>query len=216
MTSALPYSAAAERNQQPILEVLLKVLPTQGSALEIASGTGQHTAWFAAHLPQWRWQPTDAFPEALPDIAERMAQSRLTNVNPPLLLDVTQTPWLVDGNAKAPWFDAIFCANMLHIAPWPTCAALMQGATRHLTAGGLLITYGPYLEADVPTSPGNMAFDHDLRSRNPDWGIRHIDAVRREADHAGLTLRARHAMPANNLLLVWGRNTLPSELPDKV
>jgi hypothetical protein len=113
-------------------------------------------------------------------------------------------------------FDAIYCANMLHIAPWPTCAALMQGAARHLTPDGLLITYGPYLEAGVPTSPGNLAFDQDLRQRNPDWGIRPLEEVSREAALAGLELQDRHAMPAHNLLLVWGHQLRPTHLPRPV
>ena len=208
MTSAaLPFSAAAERNQQPILDVLRKVLPPQGNALEIASGTGQHVAWFATHLPKWTWQPTDAFPEALPDIAARIAQEGLSNVRPPVLLDVMTTPWMAEGDSHSPAqkFDAIYCANMLHIAPWPTCAALMQGAARHLAPGGVLVTYGPYLEVNVPTSPGNIAFDQDLRSRNPAWGIRQLDDVAAMAAQSGLQLRQRHPLPANNLLLVWGR-----------
>ncbi|HSV54986.1 MAG TPA: DUF938 domain-containing protein, partial [Burkholderiaceae bacterium] len=103
-------------------------------------------------------------------------------------------------------FDAIYCANMLHIAPWATCSALMRGSARHLAAHGVLVTYGPCLQDDIPTSPGNLAFDQNLRSQNPAWGIRRLEDVTREAQHAGLGLRARHAMPANNLLLVFGRD----------
>jgi hypothetical protein len=112
--------------------------------------------------------------------------------------------------ADTPAFDAIYCANMLHIAPWPTCAALMQGAARHLAHGGMLITYGPYLEAGVPTSPGNLGFDRDLRLQNPAWGIRQREDVELEASRAGLRLAQRFAMPANNLLLVWVRSATPS------
>lgn len=196
----LPHSPAADRNRQPILEVLQRVLGPRGTALEIASGTGQHVAWFAAALPQWEWQPTDGDPSLLPAIAERVAQAGLANVRPPLLLDVTAPAWPVAGA-----FDAIFCANMLHIAPWAACAGLMQGAARHLAADGVLVTYGPYLEADVPTAASNLAFDASLRERNPAWGLRHLDAVAQEAQRGGLTLRQRHAMPANNLLLVFAR-----------
>ncbi|MDO9197743.1 DUF938 domain-containing protein [Rhodoferax sp.] len=194
----LPYSPAAERNRQPILEVLRRVLPIQGSALEIASGTGQHVAWFAAALPQWTWQPTDYQADALPGIAARMVQERLTNVRAPVRLDV-MARWL-PGDER---FDLIYCANMLHIAPWTTCAALMQGSARHLAPGGILITYGPYLEDDVPTSPGNLAFDQSLRARDPAWGLRRRAVVEAQAARAGLHLSARYVMPANNLLLVW-------------
>jgi SAM-dependent methyltransferase len=194
------FSPAAERNKQPILEVLQQVLPEQGLALEIASGTGQHVAWFAQHLPQWLWQPTDADAPALNSIDVSIHQAQLSNVRAPLLLDVLSPVWLP---ADTPAFDAIFCANMLHIAPWETCAALMQGAARHLAPGGKLITYGPYLEDAVVTSFGNIAFDEQLRAQNPAWGIRRREDVESEAGKAGLALAHRHAMPANNLLLVW-------------
>ena len=195
------FSPAADRNKQPILAVLRDVLPDAGSALEIASGTGQHVAWFAAGLPRWTWQPTDVQPAALDSIAARVAQNGLLNVRLPLQLDVMAARWLPD-DAR---FDAIVCANMLHIAPWATCAALMQGSARHLAAGGALITYGPYLEDGVPTSEGNLAFDQSLRAQDAAWGLRRREDVEREAAKVGLQLAARHAMPANNLLLAWTR-----------
>jgi SAM-dependent methyltransferase len=195
------FSPAADRNKQPILDMLRQLLPTQGSALEIASGTGQHVAWFAANLPHWTWQPSDAQPDAFPSIGARVAQLGLHNVRAPLLLDVMAAQWL-PGDTR---FDLIYCANMLHISPWATCAALMRGSARHLAPGGVLITYGPYLEDGLPTSAGNLAFDHSLRMQDPAWGIRRREDVEREAAGAGLHLSTRHAMPANNLLLVWKR-----------
>jgi hypothetical protein len=205
MNTTAAFSPAADRNKQPILEALQKLLPPQGHALEIASGTGQHTAWFAAALPGWRWQPTDADPEALPAIAAWTAGSGLANVDAPLHLDVLSASWPREGASFTSPFDAIYCANMLHISPWATCAALMRGSAWHLAPGGLLITYGPYLEGDVPTSPGNLAFDESLRSRNPAWGIRPLDDVRAAAEAVGLHLQSRQQMPANNLLLAFGR-----------
>lgn len=199
----LSHSPAAERNKQPILDVLREVLPPRGTALEIASGTGQHAAWFAAALPGWTWQPTDADEGALPAIAAWTSQAGLANVRPPLLLDVMAPQWPAQGLPFAEPFDAVYCANMLHISPWATCAALMRGCARHLAPGGVLVTYGPYLEDSVPTAPGNLSFDQSLRERNPAWGIRRLEDVAREAQRAGLALRERHAMPANNLLLVF-------------
>jgi hypothetical protein len=117
------------------------------------------------------------------------------------VLDVLAPIW----SGAPPEVDAIFCANMLHIAPWACTPALMQGASRHLAPQGLLVTYGPYLEDGVPTSPGNAAFDADLQARNPAWGLRRLADVAAQAQAAGLLLRERVAMPANNLLLVWGR-----------
>jgi SAM-dependent methyltransferase len=202
----LPHSPAADRNKQPILEALTRILAERGIALEIASGTGQHAAWFAAAMPQWIWQPTDADARMLPALASRVAQAALANLRSPLLLDVMSPRWPSQGPvfATEEKFDAIYCANMLHIAPWAACAALMQGAARHLLPGGLLITYGPYFEEEAPPAPSNLAFDEDLRTRNPAWGIRRLEDVVAEANRQGLALRERHAMPANNLLLVFG------------
>lgn len=193
------HSPAAERNRGPILAELQRLLPPAGLLLEIASGTGQHAAFCSAGLPGWRWQPSDFEAAALPSISAWC--DGLPRVLAPLRLDVLQPHW---PGVPAP-VDAIYCANLLHIAPWACCAGLMQGAARRLTPHGLLITYGPYLEDGVPTSPGNVAFDADLRSRDPAWGLRRLEDVALEAGRAGLGLRERVAMPANNLLLVWGR-----------
>jgi SAM-dependent methyltransferase len=197
------FSPAADRNKQPILDVLRGVLSEGGNALEIASGTGQHVAWFAAALPGWTWQPTDAMPVAMESISAHVAEQGLGNVRPPRVLDVMAPGWL-PNDAQ---FDLIYCANMLHISPWATCAALMQGAARHLAPTGFLVTYGPYLEDGVPTSEGNLSFDQSLRAQDPAWGIRRREDVEQEAARAGLRLKARHAMPANNLLLVWEKVT---------
>lgn len=197
----LRLSPAAERNKRPILDVLRPLFPERARVLEIASGTGQHAAWFAATMPGWTWQPTDFDADNLPAIAAWVAETGASNVGTPLQLDVMAASWPLSDAT----FDAIYCANMLHIAPWATCAALMQGAARHLAPHGVLVTYGPYLEDGVPTSPGNLSFDASLRGENPAWGIRRREDVEREAHRAGLALRERHAMPANNLLLVWGR-----------
>jgi hypothetical protein len=203
--SERPPSPAAERNKQPILEALRDILGGRGTALEIASGAGQHAAWFAAGLPGWTWQPTEADQSALPVIAQSLARAGVSNVRAPLQLDVMAARWPAEGAEFGPTFDAVFCANMLHASPWATCAGLMRGSARYLSAGGVLITYGPYFEDDVVTAPGNLAFDQDLRARNPEWGIRHLKVVCREAGVAGLALQSRRDMPANNLLLVFRR-----------
>lgn len=198
----LAFSAAAERNKQPILEVLRTLLPAQGHALEISCGTGQHVAWFAAHLPLWSWQPTDLTADLFPDIMVRITEARLVNVQPPQLLNVLSEAWPTEHEPQ----DLIYCANMLHIAPWACCAGLMRGAARLLAPNGRLVTYGPYLEDDVPTSEGNLKFDAALRAENQEWGIRRREDVGDQARAAGLQLCARHSMPANNLLLVWQRS----------
>jgi SAM-dependent methyltransferase len=199
MPGARQHSPAADRNRGPILVELRRVLPGQGLALEIASGTGQHAAHFASGLPGWRWLPTEAEPRALASISAWC--SELANVMAPLQLDVCTAPW-----AGVPaQVDAVYCANLLHIAPWETCAALMQGAARHLAPHGLLVLYGPYRVDGEPTAPSNLAFDADLRARNPGWGLRRLADVVQAAEACGLRLRERVSMPANNLLLVMTR-----------
>lgn len=196
--SAPRFSPAADRNKHAIGDVLKDLLPPAGQALEIASGTGQHVAWFAQLLPGWQWQPTDVTEDGFTDIA--LHTQGLSNVRAPRPLDVLRMPWMEGLPTR---FDAIYCANMIHISPWATTGALMLGAAQCLAPDGLLLTYGPYLEADVPTAEGNQNFDASLRAQNPAWGIRQREAVEQEANRAGLMLRHRIVMPANNLLLVW-------------
>jgi SAM-dependent methyltransferase len=188
MPDALPFSPAAERNKAPVLGVLSQVLPGSARVLEIASGTGQHAAHFATSQPGWQWQPTDADEAALSGIAARC--SGLAAAWPAAL-----------GR-----FDAIYCANMLHISPWPTCEALMQGASRHLVeGGGVLVVYGPFIVDGEPTTQSNLAFDASLRARDPAWGLRRLAEVEAQAHRAGLALQRRFDMPANNLMLVFDR-----------
>jgi Protein of unknown function (DUF938) len=203
--SAAQHSPAAERNRAPILQVLRNILPDSGHALEIASGTGQHVAHFASHMPGWVWQPSDAQADGFESIRLWCAQTGTANVREPLRLDVMATRWPSEGDEFADKFDAIFCANMLHITPWATCAALMAGASKYLLPGGALITYGPHIEREVPTSPGNVAFDESLRQRNPVWGIRNLEDVMHQAAIAELHLTQRINMPANNLMLAFRR-----------
>ena len=190
-------SAAADRNKAPILEVLQRVLPRRAAVLEIASGTGQHAAHFAAAEPGWRWQPSDADPRSRASV-DAWCEA-LPNVAAAITLDVLAPDWPVPAGT----LDAIFCANMLHISPWATCAALMRGAARHLAAGGALLTYGPYLIDGEATAPGNVAFDADLRARDPAWGLRLLSDVIAQAQAAGLAFEERVRMPANNLVLVF-------------
>lgn len=194
------HSPAAERNRGPILELLQRVLPRSGRALEIAAGTGQHAVHFAAGLPDWTWCPSDPEPSARASIATWAAEAMLPNLQPAIALDVLADPWPVAGP-----FDAVFCANMLHIAPWATCVALMRGAARVAAADGVLLTYGPYFVAGQVPADGNVAFDADLRARDPAWGLRQLHEVRAEALAAGWHLHESVSMPANNLTLVFRR-----------
>ena len=191
------FSPAAERNKAPILQALQGLLPARADVLEIASGTGQHAEHCAAAQAGWTWQPTERDAAALPSIDARC--QALGNVLPARQLDVTTTPWPVEQASV----DALYCANLLHIAPWSVCPALMRGAALHLRPTGLLLLYGPYRVDGEATAPSNDAFGIDLRSRDPAWGLRLLSEVEHEARAAGLALQQTLPMPANNLLLVF-------------
>jgi SAM-dependent methyltransferase len=186
---------AAERNKGPILEVLRRVLPGRGLVLEIAAGTGQHTAHFAGALPSLEWQPTEFDASMLPSIEAWCAG--LANVRKPIALDVGKMPWPV-GRA-----DAILCVNMIHISPWQATLDLFAGAKTTLGPGGVLFLYGPYRRFGAHTAPSNETFDEDLRSRNPEWGVRDLEAVEAAARNHGFSLDEIVAMPANNFSVIF-------------
>lgn len=191
------HAPATLRNREPIAAVLQDELPVTGLVLEVASGSGEHIAYFATLFPGHQWQPSDPEPTALASIA---AWCRgIPNVLPPLALDAAAPDW------AAVRADAIFCANMVHISPWEATPGLMAGAGRLLAPGAPLILYGPYRRAEVETAPSNEAFDRSLRARNPEWGLRDVDAVSAAAGAHGFALRRLVEMPANNLMLVYRR-----------
>lgn len=203
----LPHSPAAERNQAPILAVLRTLLPASGRALEVASGTGQHAAHFPAALPGWQWQPTDLDDAGFDAIRGWAQRAGARNVEAPRRLNAQDAVWPSDGTPFSKPFDLIYAANLLHISPWATSRGLMQGAARHLAPTGQLVVYGPFIETDVTTAASNLAFDADLRRRDAAWGLRRLDDVVAEAHAAGLRLAERHALPANNLLLVFAHGS---------
>ena len=191
--------AAAERNKDPILGVLARVLPSRGLVLEVASGTGQHVMHFAAALTDLTWQPSDPDAELRRSIALRIDEDRRTNVKPPIDLDVTSLPW------PLPAADAVVAINMVHVAPWPATQALFEGANALLSKEGVLFLYGPYRRFGAHTSPSNAQFDLDLRAQNPEWGLRDMEAVADVAADAGFVLAETVSMPANNFSLVFRR-----------
>jgi SAM-dependent methyltransferase len=190
---------APERNKEPILEVLQRVLPRAGTVLEIASGSGQHAAFFAALLPELTFQPSDVSVENLASITAYQQEKNLPNLRAPLNLDVCASDWGV-GTVQA-----VFCANMIHIAPWSACKGLVGGSARHLAAGGVLVLYGPFRIGMAHTSDSNAAFDERLKSQNESWGVRDLEAVVALCEQASLTFVERVAMPANNQMLVFTR-----------
>jgi SAM-dependent methyltransferase len=193
------YRPHVVRNRDPILDVLKRVLPPQGLVVEVASGSGEHAAYFAGHLPALLWQPTDPDPRALASIAAHRESANAKNLLPPLHLDVTSAIWLVERA------DAIVCNNMIHIAPWAAAEGLFAGAQRVLREGSILYLYGPYMIDGRHTAPSNQDFDIDLRARNPLWGIRDLSDVKALAKHNSFVLDEAVPMPANNLSVIFRR-----------
>lgn len=190
------FSPAAERNQGPILAVLQRTLPRTGLVLEVGSGTGQHVAYFARALPQLTWQPSDADASHHDSIRAWVGGDSAPNVREPVELDVCRRPWPV---AHA---DAVLSINMVHVAPWAAAQALILGAAEVLGPGGLLFLYGPYRRFGRHTSPGNEAFDAQLRATDAAWGLRDVEVVVERAAEAGFSLEEIVDMPANNFSVV--------------
>jgi SAM-dependent methyltransferase len=201
------HAQATERNREPLLAVLREVLPTSGTVLEVASGTGQHAVFFARAFPALTWQPTDTEPESLESISAWRAEEALPNLLPPLPLDASTHPWPVSSA------DVILNVNMIHISPWSSCQGLMRGAGRVLAPGGCLVMYGPYFVEGRETAPSNLAFDASLRERNEAWGVRQLGAVTAEAARQGLERERVVDMPGNNLTLVFRKRPGASPQP---
>lgn len=194
------HAPATSRNREPILAVLRDALPRAGVVLEVAAGSGEHAAYFAAQLPDLAWQPTDPDPENLASIAAHRAEASLANLRAPLRLDVTEPGWARDLRA-----DAVVCINMIHIAPWEACLGLLAGARELLAPGSPLFLYGPYRFDGAFHAESNAAFDASLRARDPRWGVRDLAEVTRAAEAAGFTRASVVAMPANNHSVVFRR-----------
>ncbi len=190
-------SAPAARNAAAIEEVLRAVLPNQGLVLEVASGTGQHAAHFCEAMPRLRWQPSDLEESSLESIEAWRKECFTENFLSPIVLDVCADSWPIEHA------DAIFCANMIHISPWETTLGLFTLAADVLSSDAPVVLYGPYLEDNVETAPGNLSFGQWLQARDSRWNIRRLEEVCAAADKAGFELQQRTEMPANNLCLVF-------------
>lgn len=199
-TDPRQHAPSAARNRDPIWEVLGPALPRTGLVLEIASGSGEHTVHFARLAgPPLVFQPTDPSSEARASIDGWTTASKLPNVRPALALDAAADVWPIVHA------DVVVCINMIHISPWASTVGLVHGAARVLPAGGLLFLYGPYRRDGRHTAPSNDAFDADLRRRNPQWGVRDLEAVAELAAAVGFAAPLVTPMPANNLSLLFRR-----------
>jgi len=200
---------ATGRNSGPLLEALGPTLPSEGPVhlLEVASGSGQHGAFLCEALPQLVWWPSDLDPAHRASVDAWRAHTGLPNLRPAAALDVCDAAWRA-GDPRPEWpahFDRVFCANMIHIAPWAACEGLIEGAARRLGPGAELVLYGPFLQEGVETAESNLAFDASLRGRDPRWGVRALEAVAALATTQGFGPPVIQAMPANNLLLRFER-----------
>lgn len=191
------FAPAAARNQRPIADVLLEVLPSRGLVLEIASGTGQHAAFFAERIPTLTWQPSDISPTAVASIDAHVRELRRPNLLPAIQLDAAAAEWPI---ATA---NAVVCINMIHIAPWEAAVGLFEGAASLLSAGEHLVTYGPYRLHGNHTAASNARFDASLRAQDPRWGVRDVDALDALGRQHAFDRDKTVPMPANNFTLVW-------------
>ena len=198
---ARQYANATQRNRQPILAVLLKILPSTGNILEIASGTGEHSIFFAPHLSPRRWIPSEPNPMLRESIMAWQKQFPAANLSPPLDIDVRARSWSIETQATK--INAIVNINMIHIAGWDACLGLMAGANRILPSGGILYLYGPFQQNGKHTAPSNAAFDRSLQTSNAAWGVRDIAKVTQVAERENLGLTEIIPMPANNFSLVY-------------
>jgi SAM-dependent methyltransferase len=199
-TDARQFSPSAARNCVPIREVLTRVLPKKGIALEIGSGTGEHVISFAKALPGLVWLPSDPDEASRASIRAWSVTEGLANVRAPVSVDVRDEIWGVEDDAP---FDAMISLNMVHIAPWEAALGLLAGAGRLLKLDGVLLFYGPFMIGGTHTAASNAAFDADLKSRNRYWGVRDVDDLVGAAAPHGLEPLKLVAMPANNLSLVF-------------
>jgi hypothetical protein len=202
---------AFHRNHQAIRAVLLEFLAGKsGDVVEAGSGTGQHVVDFARHIPDIIWWPSDLNAQHLKSIAAWRAHANLRNIRPPLRIDLSDPAWcsqMHDGSGPGKLL-AVFCANVVHIAPWRVAEGLFAGAGRMLRDDGRLFLYGPFKRDGQHTAISNAVFDTSLRERDAEWGVRDIADLERLADSAGLVLKDVAEMPANNLILVFeGRKT---------
>jgi len=195
---------AVHRNQGPILAVLTRFLHS-GDVLEIGSGTGQHAIAFCEGLPGVTWWPSDHLDGHLRSIAAWRDQAKLPNVRAPLRLDASQMDWQLAERGLPQTFAAIFCANVIHIAPWRVAEGIFAGAARHLDRDGRLFLYGPFRRDGAHNSPSNESFDAGLRRDNPEWGVRDTAELKKLSAPNRLRLAELIEMPANNAVLVFER-----------
>ncbi len=197
---AKPFSQASENNKKPILEVLQKLLVSPQSVLEIGSGSGQHSVYFAQHLPHIKWHCSDQS-QHLPGILAWHQQAHFDNLIAPVDLTI---------NAHTKWpqttFGSIFTANTVHIMSWQEVEIMFKGVGQLLLSGGLFIQYGPIKIAGKFTSESNQKFEQWLKLQGEHMGIRDLNELENLGINSQLNLKEQIPMPANNFILVWEKS----------
>ncbi|EAZ91419.1 DUF938 domain-containing protein [Crocosphaera chwakensis] len=201
MNNLKQYAPATQRNREYILEVLLRVLPSSGNILEIASGTGEHSLFFAPAFSPRQWIPSDPNPTARNSIEAWKQESLIDSIQSPLNINAASSRWGIEEQQLN--ITTIVNINMIHISPWSACLGLMEGAKRILPSKGILYLYGPYKQGGKHTALSNQSFDQSLRSQNPEWGVRNLEDVIKVAEEKGLIFKKKLEMPANNLSVIF-------------
>ena len=192
------HAPAAERNAATISAFLRAHVPVRGTALELASGTGQHVCRFAADLPGLFWHPTDVDDARLRSIDAHVAEAGLRNVANATYLDATQTGW---GAERGP-VELIVLVNLLHLISTPEARTLLAEAAEALAPGGILMLYGPFTRGGVLTSEGDRRFDAQLRAADAMIGYKDDRDLYEWLGACGLAAEPAHEMPANNLIFL--------------
>lgn len=198
MTSEKPFAPSAERNKQTILTVLQQELTTNARVLEYGTGTGQHLTHFATAMPHTQWMPSD-LPEQLPGINLWVKEANCQNILNPIELDL-RTPAFPSIKVTA-----CYTSNTFHIVSWTSVQQAFRCSASLLAKGEKFLVYGPFSVDGRHNSQGNLDFNHQLRTNNPESGIRDITELDVLADEYGFLPARVIPMPANNQLLVWVR-----------
>jgi len=163
-------------------------------------------SYFAKFFKNVTWIPSEADKRYFDSINGYVAADALPNVREPEFIDITTDPEDWPESIKSKQFDVIYCANMIHISPFPCTVGLFYAAGKVLKPStGYLITYGPYAEGGNLEPESNVRFDESLRNQNHEWGIRDIDDLQNLGEGNGLKLIKRFDMPANNKTLIFQR-----------
>jgi SAM-dependent methyltransferase len=197
--SCKPFAPATERNRTPILGVLRHEFRDVTSVLEIGSGTGQHAVYFGPELRHLTWQ-TSELEEHHAGIRAWLDEAKLPNLRYPLVLDV------VTAELPAAGYDAVFSANTTHIMSFAAVERMFRLVSRVLRHGGVFCLYGPFRQHGGYSTQSNAEFDKSLQLRDPRMGLRHLEDLDRLANKGGMRRCRLYALPANNLLAVWGKS----------